>query len=734
MEREQVIKLTDLPVRTDRADILRMMDLREDSPIYEEVLEEYEDIREELEAMCSPAVLIRFGKIPESGERAAFVLCTVGGKLGKYSTEQFQKGDCLKGMLADSAADSMLFHLEEPMQQVLKEECARRGVGISRRMEAPADMPMERQMLIFEETQAERELGMGISTGYMFDPVKSQGIIFLLTEDPEVFRVQHDCTKCPRLNCPLRRTEAVCVTVKDKEGTCTAEVKPGQSVLEALAQAGEYFAAVCGGNGHCGKCRVRLLEGHLDTTPEDRVVFSAEELAEGWRLSCRAYPKENITIELPQGRDETYEVVMEYGSEAGACAGTEENSAAAEEAYGIAVDIGTTTIAMQLIDLKTGAAAASYACINRQRRYGADVISRIQASCDGKGDALQKSIREDLSSGIGELIQKAGISWKSVARAAIAGNTTMIHLLMGYDCSTLGVYPFTPVNIDLIESNLQELLGDSLPRVPASVLPGISTYVGGDIASGILCCGMDQSDKISMLVDLGTNGEMAAGNRERILTASTAAGPAFEGGNILWGTGSIPGAISRVAINGDAVSVETIGGGVPTGICGTGVVETVSELVRNELVDETGLLDEEYFDDGFPLAQTADGKQIVFTQQDVREIQLAKAAVRAGIETLLMRCGITAEEVDTLYIAGGFGFQLDVKKAAAIGMIPPVLAAKAKAAGNTSLGGAVQYLLNPGARERIVELARNTGEMNLSGDQDFNRFYMEQMMFSEEEE
>lgn len=173
---------------------------------------------------------------------------------------------------------------------------------------------------------------------------------------------------------------------------------------------------------------------------------------------------------------------------------------------------------------------------------------------------------------------------------------------------------------------------------------------------------------------------------------------------------------------------------MPTGICGTGVVETVSELVRNELVDETGLLDEEYFDDGFPLAQTADGKQIVFTQQDVREIQLAKAAVRAGIETLLMRCGITAEEVDTLYIAGGFGFQLDVKKAAAIGMIPPVLAAKAKAAGNTSLGGAVQYLLNPGARERIVELARNTGEMNLSGDPDFNRFYMEQMMFSEEEE
>lgn len=744
MEGEQVIKLTDLPVRTDRTDILRMMELREDSPVYEEVLEEYEDMKEELEAMCTPAVLIRFGTIPDSGERAAFVLSTVGGKLGEYSTRQFQSGDCLKGMIADSAADSMLFHLEEPMMEALKQECALRGVGISRRMEAPVDMPMERQKLIFEKTHAMEELGMGLSSGYMFRPVKSQGILFLLTEDPKVFHAQHDCSKCPRLDCPLRQEPSVHMKVREKETIREIAIKQGQSVLEALTQADRYFEAVCGGNGHCGKCGVRLLEGNLAVTPEDREVFSSEELAAGWRLSCRAYPDGDLTIELSQERADMYEAVIQFEGEApmrpesGAemceagetsCGGRMKASALG---YGIAVDIGTTTIAMQLIDRKSGSAAASGSRINRQRRYGADVISRIQASCDGRSGELQQSIREDLRAGMEDLLEKAGISWESVGSAAIAGNTTMIHLLMGYDCSGLGVYPFTPVNTDLIESDLHDLVSDGLPRVPTAVLPGISAYVGGDIVSGIVCCGMDQSEKISVLVDLGTNGEMALGNREHILSASTAAGPAFEGGNIQWGTGSVPGAVSRVTISGGDVSVETIAGAAPNGICGTGVVETVSELVRNEIVDETGLLDEEYFEAGFPLAKTEDGRQIVFTQQDVREIQLAKAAVRAGLETLLLRFGIAAEDVDTLYIAGGFGFQLDVQKASMIGMLPPALAAKAKAAGNTSLGGAVRYLTDPMARGRMERLARATEELNLSGDADFNRIYMEQMMFAEE--
>lgn len=728
MDQEQVIKLTDLPVRTDRADVLRMMELKEDSPVYEEVLEEYEDVKEELEAMCAPAVLIRFGTIPESGERAAFVLLTVGGKLGEYSTQQFETGDCLKGMIADSAADSMLFHLEQPMMEALRQECALRKVGISRRMEAPVDMPMERQKLIFEKTHAEQELGMGISTGYMFRPVKSQGIIFLLTEDPDVFRVQHDCSKCPRLDCPLRKKPAVNMTVRDREHTGEIDLEPGQSILEALAGTDQYFEAICGGNGHCGKCRVRVAEGKLAVTPEDQKVFSASELADGWRLSCRAYPETDLIIELPQRNTETYEAVTQFEGDTAVL----RESSSLPGLYGIAADIGTTTIAMQLIDLKTGSAAASASRINHQRRYGADVISRIQASCDGKGDELRKSIREDLRAGMEELLRKAKVSWEDISCAAIAGNTTMIHLLMGYDCSGLGVYPFTPVNLDLIESSLNLLVSDTFPCIPAAILPGISTYVGGDIVSGIVCCGIDQGEQISMLVDLGTNGEMAAGNRERILTASTAAGPAFEGGNIQWGTGSIPGAISRVALSSGEISVETIADAPPSGICGTGVVETVSELVRNEIVDETGLLDEDYFDDGFPLARTEDGQQIVFTQQDVREIQLAKASVRAGIETLLLRWGITEEDVDTLYIAGGFGFQLDVEKAAFIGMLPPALAGKAKAAGNTSLGGAVKYLLDSSARERMEKLARTTEEMNLSGDADFNRIYMEQMMFAEE--
>lgn len=725
---EQVIKLTDFALRPQKEDVLRMMELKEDSPIYEEVLEEYEELKETLAEMCSPAILIRFGTIPESGERAAFVLSTVGEALGEYSTKQFQEGDCLKGMLADAAADSMLFQLERPMQEALKELCAERGVGISRRMEAPIDMPMERQMLIFEQTEAERELGMGISSGYMFRPVKSQGIIFLLTEDPEVFRSQHDCGKCPRLDCPLRKKSEVCMTVQDGERKYRVQIRQGQSVMEALTEHGQYFEAVCGGNGRCGKCGIRLLAGELAVTAEDRHCFSEEELTLGYRLSCRAYPEGDLCIELAGQKETAYAAVAEYGSAAKEQEGREQP----EEEYGVAIDIGTTTIAMQLVALKSGASKAVHTGVNRQRRFGADVISRIQAACAGKAGALRESIREDLRAGIARLTEKANIGEDKLTRAVLAGNTTMIHLLMGYDCSGLGVYPFTPVSLSLIETDLRELLGESLRPVPAAVLPGISTYVGGDIASGILQCGMDVSGEVSLLVDLGTNGEMALGNASRILTASTAAGPAFEGGNIRWGCGSVAGAISRVAIEEDQVSVETIGGAAPAGICGTGVVETAAELARLGLVDETGLLDDEYFDEGYPLAKTASGETIVFTQQDVREIQLAKAAVRAGIETLLLRYGIRADEVENLYIAGGFGFQLDAKKAAAIGMLPPALVSKARAAGNTSLGGAVRYLLDESCRERIVRLTQSTGELNLSGDKDFNRIYMEQMMFGEE--
>ena len=250
------------------------------------------------------------------------------------------------------------------------------------------------------------------------------------------------------------------------------------------------------------------------------------------------------------------------------------------------MDIGTTTIAMQLIELETRQIIDTYTAINRQRTFGADVISRIDASNHGKREVLRQTIQKSLAEGIRELIKQVSVP---VEQVIIAANTTMVHLLMGYSCETLGVYPFTPVNIQTIETTLKELLRtEEISDCPVVVLPGISTYVGGDIISGLFALEFDKRKEISVLIDLGTNGEMAIGNQERILVTSTAQVLHLKG-EILSVERKHSGCICHVAMDADLhVETETIGGKPPVGICGTGVIESTCELLRTERIDETG--------------------------------------------------------------------------------------------------------------------------------------------------
>ena len=359
------------------------------------------------------------------------------------------------------------------------------------------------------------------------------------------------------------------------------------------------------------------------------------------------------------------------------------------------------------------------------------MISRIQASVNGKKQELQQSIRRDLAEGILALLQRREENLDQVKKVAVSANATMGHLLMGYDCDTLGVYPFTPVNTGFIRGTMEEIIGIK-SRAQVVLLPGISTYVGGDIVSGLYACGFGRSDEICLLIDLGTNGEMALGNRKKILATSTAAGPAFEGGNILWGTGSIPGAICSVEIENTETKIQTIGGKTPAGICGTGVVEMVAALVKQELVDVTGLLDKSYFDGGFPLAKNGKGKMIVFTQKDIREIQLAKVAVRAGMETLFFKYGVSREQVSKVYLAGGFGYRLDAKKAVAIGMLPGELEDRIQPVGNSSLAGAALYLQEKSSEKAMRDLLGVSEETQLMSGGKFNAYYMDAMMFAGE--
>lgn len=505
--------------------------------------------------------------------------------------------------------------------------------------------------------------------------------------------------------------------------TCYLTVHENESVLDALMRADASFSAVCGGTGKCGKCKIRILEGDLPVAESDRQHFTASELERGFRLACRAYPEGAVKVEILFCGEDDFEAVAEHARPGMAPVGDRSGS------FGIAVDIGTTTIAMQLVALDTGEIAGTYTALNRQRRFGADVISRIKASVEGHKEELRRSICEDLGKGIRSLIRDAGILTDTVMVLAIAGNTTMIHLLMGYSCEGLGAYPFTPVNAGLIESAYESIFGDTFLQAKVRILPGISVFVGGDIVSGLYEQNADRSEEYSLLIDLGTNGEMALGNKERILVTSAAAGPAFEGGNIHFGVGSVKGAIASVTIGDRGTEVETIDGKAPIGICGTGVIEAVAEFLRMGLMDETGCLEEAYFEDGYPLAEAEDGSAIFLTQKDIREIQLAKAAVRAGLEILLLRYGITGEEVARVYLAGGFGFHLNCHKAASIGLLPKELEDKVEVIGNSALSGAVKFLLDPEAFDRTSKIAECAEEVILSIDRDFNRLYMEYMGF-----
>ena len=726
---ENFYELHNLKFKIQKESVLKAMDCYEDSPVYEEVVDTYEEIYEDMLSLVEPVGILGFGTLPESvatekykaGTPVVYMVMSIGNGIKEESTKAFQEGDYVKGMLTDAMSDDALFSMEEQVLARLKEVCREHNVGVLARLEAPHDISMESQKTAWEHLELKRRFGIDISTGFMFDPVKTSCQVFVLTEDADSFKAQHDCRKCPNIHCRLRNIPDTEVVVHRGAETKTILVKEGESLLDAFIRQEIYISAPCGGKGRCGKCGIQVLNGNTWISDEDKKIYSEEELDAGWRLSCCLYPTEELEVSVSQSDESLFEAVGETEN-------TEE-SGTEESFYHVAVDIGTTTIAMSLIGGESGKVFHTVTSVNSQRAYGADVISRIQASVDGKKEELKKSIQKDLQDSMEKLLKETGVSGEDVGKIVIGGNTTMGHLLMGYDCDTLGVFPFTPVNIDFIKGT-EEILGtDRFGKKEVVLLPGISTYVGGDIVSGMYAYDFTEKEDVCMFIDLGTNGEMGIGNKEKILVTSTAAGPAFEGGNITWGMGSVPGAICSVKLEGTEAEVKTIRDEAPQGICGTGVVETAAELVREEIVDETGALDEDYFDDGFPLAKTPDGKEIVFTQKDVREIQLAKAAVRAGVETLLLRYGIKKEEVSKVYLAGGFGYKLNTDKAIAIGMIPEEWADRIVAVGNSSLSGACKYLKDENGDKTIEKLVSISEEVNLSADKEFNEFYMNEMFF-----
>jgi uncharacterized 2Fe-2S/4Fe-4S cluster protein (DUF4445 family) len=402
------------------------------------------------------------------------------------------------------------------------------------------------------------------------------------------------------------------------------------------------------------------------------------------------------------------------------------------ELFGIAVDIGTTTLAMALVELRSGQVRKRYSAVNKQRESGGDVISRMRRANAGDLPLLSGSIRRQISEGSFFLCTAAGVDPGDICRMGIAGNTTMIHLLLALSCANLGQVPFTPVTLDMITFKYREVFEGGL-FCPVYVLPGICTYVGADISAGILFTCLHTKKEPVAFMDIGTNGEMALAVGEKILCTATAAGPAFEGGNIGWGAGSVPGAISKVTFKDGRFLVSTIGEKAPVGICGSGVVDIAACGLESGRILPSGRFNKEYknefTENGIFLAKHADGRDICFSQKDVRELQLAKSAISSGLDALVHHAGLSYDEIKTLYIAGGFGFNLKLAGAARIGLIPPALVPKVTLVGNSSLGGVVKFLLDSSSEREFEKIIPMAEEFDLPGDDYFNAIFIKNVNF-----
>lgn len=460
--------------------------------------------------------------------------------------------------------------------------------------------------------------------------------------------------------------------VKVKVGNEYKEINVNQeeSILKALQRNEIMIQAPCNGRGTCGNCKI-----YVDGKPEAQ-------------LACQTYPVEGMQIELVQAVDRM-QVLTEFVTNKQEPKQIElekmqPKEYKSEPNYYVAIDLGTTTIVVVL--LKTSEqgliTVQTIRGINPQISFGADVISRITASNQGNTEALKHCIQQYLEESIAALCSSNEIERSRILRIVIAGNTTMMHLLRGRDVSGLGTYPFEPVTLAREEYYEEDTL--------IMTFPGISAFVGGDITAGIYALNLHEAIRPSILVDLGTNGEIVIGNRERILVTSTAAGPAMEGGNLSCGIGSVPGAIREVTIKKRYTTYQTIENRPAIGICGSGAIELLAELYTKDEIDEHGTFrKQEYLREGFPVDAMGN---IRFTQQDIRQIQLAKGAIRAGIETLMNAYQVTYDEIEHLYLAGGMGFALNLEKACQIGLFPSELRRKVECVGNSCLGGVIKFL------------------------------------------
>jgi uncharacterized 2Fe-2S/4Fe-4S cluster protein (DUF4445 family) len=490
------------------------------------------------------------------------------------------------------------------------------------------------------------------------------------------------------------------VTIRLEPLAVELETPRGELLIAGLSGHGIEFP--CGGTGTCGGCGVRVVAGMLPVTDPDRDYFTTEQIADGWRLACQARAEIPLVLECGQWH---MDVLSDNSGMLGA----------GKTGLGIAIDLGTTTIATQMIDLATGDVLAVETNLNPQASFGSDVMSRIRAAL--AGDDLTTVVRGALGQMIASLAHGRE---KEVVEVILVGNTVMHHLFCGLDVEPLAHAPFHSPNLGVQRFKPADL-GWTLPVNCAIRFERcLGGFVGSDILAGIVATGMTRSEGLVALVDLGTNGEIAIGNRNGVVCASTAAGPAFEAGSIRMGMRAATGAISYVSLSNGEIHATVIGGTEPRGICGSGLVDAVAAGLKSGAILTSGRVA-----NGtklFPIAGP-----VVLYQPDIRELQLAKGAIASGFKLLLNRLGANARDLKNIHLAGAFGNYVQIESAIGIGLIE-VPRELVHAAGNTALRGAKMLLL---AAEQPV--LPEIEHISLASDPNFQDEFANCMTFPEVE-
>ena len=465
----------------------------------------------------------------------------------------------------------------------------------------------------------------------------------------------------------------------------------------------------CGGKGKCGNCRIKLKSGIIQVDALHAALLEKKGLSGEWRMACMCKVEDDLVIEIPDNGMQIMTDVSTFDFEP-------------EEGYGIAVDLGSTTIVVQLLDMASGVVLKTVSGINPQTTYGADIISRIMYALESEDNLmeLKKKVREYIGECISSILPDG--SGELVRKVIIAGNSVMHHLFAGYDVTPLAYSPFNSPKNGGYTCTAEELEWNLPDSCSIEFLPNISHFVGSDIIAGIQAVGMKDKDRYSLLIDLGTNGEMALGSCKGIICTSTAAGPAFEGINISCGMRASIGAIYAMEYADSGFRCMTIGGAAPAGLCGSGLVEAVHTLLENGFIDFTGAMT----DDSMMAVELCDGVRLKI--EDIREFQLAKAALAAGIRILLKQGNVDVSEVENVYITGGLGNYLDVDKIKRLGLFTEFDGDKIVKVRNAAITGCRELLFDSN-RKNVEGILSGCSFCSLENLVEFQNVFCEEMFF-----